>query len=167
MDASPGLDDRLLSLAERDMVAPTRPPKIGELSHDELQALGKRLRAARDRARRIAQRQQREMRGKAEPHGAAPAQDNAGSLAKAAVLVEALRRVTQALRRLRVPTQPQSRKALEMKQAAATRHHPAAGRTAATGMQAKANGKPKVRVDPREVGRVSKAGKVAQARRDR
>lgn len=168
MDERPELEERLLNLAERDMVALTWPPKVAEMSQDELQALGKRLREARDRYRRIAQRQQREIRGKAEPHGATPAQESAGSFAKTAALVEALKRVTQALRSLRAPTQAQlSRKALEMKRAAATTHHPDAGRTAANGMRPKLNGKPTVGVDPREVGRVSKAGKVAQARRDR
>ena len=168
MDERPELEERLLSVAERDMVAQTRPPNIAELSQDGLQALGKRLREARDRYRRIAQRQQREIRGKAEPRGVTPAQESAGSFGKTAALVEALKRVTQALRSLRAPTQAQlSRKALEMKQAAAAVHHPGPGRTAAKAMQPKANGKDMTRVDPREVGRVSKAGKVAQARRDR
>jgi hypothetical protein len=68
------------------------------MSRVELQALGKRLREARDRSRRIASQQQREMRGKADPRGAASARDNTGSLSKTAVLVGALTRVTAALR---------------------------------------------------------------------
>jgi len=168
MNTNPEPDDRLLNAAERDMVAQTRPPALAELSRDDLQALGKRLRTARDRYRRIAGRQQREMRGKAEPHGATPARDNAGSVGKVEVLVEALKRITQALRKLSAPTQAQiARKALDAKQAAPAVRHPGAGRTASKGMTSKASGQPTVRVDPREVGRVSKATKVAQARRDR
>ena len=167
MNASTRDDDRLLNMAEREMVAQTRPPIADALTKEELQALGKRLREARDRSRRIASQQQREMRGKAGPRGAAPARDNTGSEAKTAVLVEALKRVTAALRKLNRPTPAQVlRKALEAKQAAVPRH-PSAGPTASKGMRATVSKQRSVRVDPREVGRVTKANKVAQAKRDR
>jgi hypothetical protein len=52
------IEDRLLSAAEREMVAQTKPPVVGQLSEEALQALGKRLREARDRSRRLASRQQ-------------------------------------------------------------------------------------------------------------
>lgn len=160
-------DDRLLNLAEREMVAQTRPPAVAELDKAALQALGKRLREARDRSRRIASQQQREMRGKTEPRGATASRDNLGTEAKTAVLVEALKRVTAALRKLNRPTATQVlRKALADK-AAAAQPHPDAGRTASAGMTAKASKQPTVRMDPREIGRVSKATKVAQAKRDR
>ena len=167
MNASTRDDDRLLNMAEREMVAQTRPPIADALTKEELQALGKRLREARDRSRRIASQQQREMRGKSGPRGAAPARDNTGSEAKTAVLVEALKRVTAALRKLNLPTPAQVlRKALEAKQAAVPQH-PSAGRTASKGMRATVSKQRSVRVDPREVGRVTKANKVAQAKRDR
>jgi hypothetical protein len=104
MDAQAENEDRLLSAAEREMVAQTRPPRIGQMSWEELQALGKRLREARDRSRRIASQQQREMRGKSIPRGAARARDNSGSIGKTAVLIGALKRVTAALRKLNKPT---------------------------------------------------------------
>ena len=47
------------------------------------------------------------------------------------------------------------------------RHHPSAGRTASRGMRSVPNRGDTVQVDPREVGRVSQAVKVAQARHDR
>ena len=167
MKASTRDDDRLLNMAERELVAQTRPPVADGLTKEELQALGKRLREARDRSRRIASQQQREMRGKSGPRGAAPARDNTGSEAKTAVLVEALKRVTAALRKLNRPTPAQVlRKALEAKQAAVPQH-PSAGPTASKGMRATVSKQRSVRVDPREVGRVSKANKVAQAKRDR
>ena len=167
MNASTRDDDRLLNMAEREMVAQTRPPIADALTKEELQALGKRLREARDRSRRIASQQQREMRGKSGPRGAAPARDNTGSEAKTAVLVEALKRVTAALRKLNRPTPAQVlRKALEAKQAAVPQH-PSAGPTASKGMRATVSKQRSVRLDPREIGRVSKANKVAQAKRDR
>ena len=167
MNASTRDDDRLLNMAEREMVAQTRPPIADGLTKEQLQALGKRLREARDRSRRIASQQQREMRGKSGPRGAAPARDNTGSEAKTAVLVEALKRVTAALRKLNRPAPAQVlRKALEAKQAAVPQH-PSAGPTASKGMRATVSKQRSVRLDPREIGRVSKANKVAQAKRDR
>jgi hypothetical protein len=103
MNASTTNDDRLLNIAERELVAQTWPPIADRLTKEQLQALGKRLREARDRSRRIASQQRREMRGKADPRGAAPARDNTGSLSKTTVLVGALKRVTAALRKLNKP----------------------------------------------------------------
>ena len=167
MSGSNENEDRMLTVAEREMVAQTRLPAVEALARDDIQALGKRLREARDCSRSIASQQQREMRGKSDPRGAAPARDNTGSEGKTEVLVEALKRLTAALRRLNRPTANQVlRKALEAKTAAEP-HHPAPGRTASKGMTAKGSKQPSVRVDPREVGRVSKATKAAQAKRDR
>jgi hypothetical protein len=161
-------EDRLLNTAEIEMVAQSRLPIVSGLSREELQALGKRLREARDRSRTIARRQQREMRGKAEPRGATPAAENDGSLGKTEVLVTALSRVTVALRALTKRSQAEiGRILLQKKRAADVPQHPGAGRTASKGMTAKTSKQPSVRMDPREVGRVSKATKVAQAKRDR
>lgn len=160
-------DDRLLSASERELVASTQQPALGQHSKDELKAIGGRLREARDRARSIARQQQREMRGKSEPRGAAAARDNTGTTAKADVLVAALKQVTLALRRLNTPTQgAMAKKAMAAKQAAQVQHHPEGGPTASAGLKAKPSRKPTVRMDPREVGRVSQAGKKAQAKRD-
>ena len=161
-------DDRLFSLAEREMVDQTKPVALQGLSKDALQALAKRLRSARDRARRIGRQQKREIRGKTDPKGATPARDNAGTEAKAEALVEALKRVTEALRKLNAPTQAElMRKAAAMKRAAPAPQHPGSGNTSSKGMQSKPSSRPTVKSDPREIGRVSQAGKVAQAKRDR
>jgi hypothetical protein len=158
--------ERLLSLSERELVEMTVPAALAALSRTDLRALAGRLREARDRARGMARQQKREMRGKAPPRGARPAADSLGTEAKAEVLVEALKRVTAALRPPKPPSQAElSRKALALKRAGEPAHHPDAGQTASEGMQPKVNRKPTVRVDPREVGRVSQAVKTAQARR--
>ncbi len=120
--------DRLFSLVEREMVEQTKPEQLQGVSKDALQALAKRLRAARDRARRIGRQQKREIRGKTDPKGATPARDNTGTEAKAEALVEALKRVTEALRKLNAPTQAElMRKALAMKRAASAPQHPRFG----------------------------------------
>jgi hypothetical protein len=93
------LEARLLSGAELELVAVTRPPEIERQSVDELKAAARRLREAHDRAKGIGTRQAREMRGKAEPRGAAPAKDNTGTVAKAQALRDALDRVEAELHR--------------------------------------------------------------------
>ncbi len=93
------LEARLLTAAEFELVALTRPPEIERLSDDELKALARRLREAANRAHAIGARQTREIRGKAEPHGARPAKDNLGTFGKALALREALERVDAEQRR--------------------------------------------------------------------
>ena len=93
------LEARLLSGAELELVAVTRPPEIERQSVDELKAAARRLREAHERAKAIGTRQAREMRGKAEPRGAAPAKDNSGTVAKAQALRDALDRVEAELSR--------------------------------------------------------------------
>ena len=167
-------EDRLLSADEQAMVLSSRPPEIEMLGKTDLEALARRLRNRRDRAQRAASQQKREMRGKADPRGVAPARDNTGTEGKKEVLAAALKRVNDALKKIsepavEKPAAPSAtevlRKALDAKQAAAPQH-PGPGRTSATGMQPHESTRPLVRMDPREVGRVSKATKMAQAKRD-
>ena len=99
MNDAAKLEARLLTAAELALVAVTRPPEIERQSVDELKAAARRLREAHERARAIGTRQAREMRGKAEPHGAKPATDNLGTVAKAQALRDALERVEAELRR--------------------------------------------------------------------
>jgi hypothetical protein len=173
MSANADADNRALNAAEREMVAGTLPPAVEQSSREELKALQHRLRQAHQRAHDIGSRQRREMRGKADPHGAKPASDATGSIVKTDTLMEAIKRVDQELdRRVENETGKPSpsefaRKALEMKMAAEAGRHPDSGRTAKTGM------KPKKRTEefaigtPRsEMGRVSQQQKVSQGRKD-
>jgi hypothetical protein len=173
MSASMEAENRALNAAELDMVNGTRRPEIEQKTRDELKALAHRLRQAHSRANDIATRQQREIRGKAEPHSARRAQDNAGSIAKTQALFDAIQRIDQELsRREEIETGRPSmaefaRRALELKMSAESGNHPDPGRTASQGIRQKkrteefAGGTSK-----REMGRVSQAGKVAQARKD-
>jgi hypothetical protein len=99
MDDAAKVEARLFTAAELALVAVTRPPEIERQSLDELKAVARRLREAHERAKGIGTRQAREMRGKAEPHGARPARDNLGTVAKAQTLGAALERVEAELRR--------------------------------------------------------------------
>ncbi len=155
------------------MVKLTRPPVIEQQTRDDLKALAHRLRQAHSRANDISIRQQREIRGKAESRGAQPVTDAAGSIAKTQVLFDAIHRVDQELsRREKIETAMPSpaefaRKALELKMSAEAGHHPDPGRTAKTGMRPKKRTKEFTGgTSKREMGRVSQAGKAAQARKD-
>ena len=86
-------ENRALNAAEIEMVKGARPPAIEQQTKEELKALAHRLRQAHSRAHDISARQQREIRGKAEPHGARRAQDYAGSVAKTQALFEAIPRL--------------------------------------------------------------------------
>jgi hypothetical protein len=79
----------------------TRSPAIEQLTVTvkELKILNHRLRQAHDRAKDISARQQREMRGKVDPHSTKRVQDNTGSVAKVRVLFDAIKRVEDALLR--------------------------------------------------------------------
>jgi hypothetical protein len=105
MNDAAKLEARLLTAAELELVAVTRPLEIERQSVDELKAAARRLREAHDRAKGIGTRQAREMRGKAEPRGAAPAKDNTGTVAKAQALRDALDRVEAELKRREAATQ--------------------------------------------------------------
>jgi hypothetical protein len=99
MNDTAKLEARLLTAAEVELVAVTRPPEIERQSVDVLKAAARRLREAHDRAKAIGTRQAREMRGKAEPRGAKLAKDNSGTVGKAQALREALDRVEAELKR--------------------------------------------------------------------
>jgi hypothetical protein len=99
MNDAAKLEARLLTAAELELVAVTRPSAIESQSVDQLKAAARRLREAHDRAKGIGTRQAREMRGRAEPRGAAPAKDNTGTVAKAQGLRDALDRVEAELHR--------------------------------------------------------------------
>jgi hypothetical protein len=165
--------DRLLDASELDIVRATRSPAIGRLSMIKLRTLIHRLRKALDRAKDISARQRREMRGKVDPRRSKRVRDNTASMAKVRLLSEAIKRFDQELlRRERNNTGTAnqaelSRRVLEQKLSSPTKRYPNPGRTASKGMRQKERKKPvRIGTTRKEIGRVSKAGKVAQARKD-
>lgn len=159
---------RMLTEAEFEAVARTHYPEIGAIQREELIVVARRVREYHDKARDIT----RHRRRKAEPRGVNPAPNEAGTSRKKQIFAAALKRVNREIKRFeeveRRPTLAESaRRALEMKRANRVRHHPSAGRTAGQGMRSLPNEGDTVRIDPREIGRVSQAVKAAQARRDR
>jgi hypothetical protein len=163
---------RYLSDEEWEFVARTHHPVLHELGDEELAALVPLLRARRDRARDIAHRQRRELRGKAPPSGARPASDDAGTRRKRSILAAALKRANKERQRRRaraaLPAQvAYARKALAMKRSGGnTSHRPDPGQTPGRGMRSIPDeGGPDL-VRPMEVGRVSQFVRAAQAKKD-
>lgn len=173
MSARADLEASTLSAAELEVVNATRPPAIEQASDEQLKALTQRLRRFRDKAKDIAARQKREMRGKADAKGTKRTRDNAGTVAKTQVLDEAIGRVGEEVRRrenspVAEMTQADlSRHALELKLSHPAPPHPGSEPSASKGMKSKARQKPsRVGASKGEVGRVSQQRKVAQARKD-
>jgi hypothetical protein len=162
---------RMLTETEFEAVARTHYPELSGQSKDELVSLARLIREYRDKARSITHRRRREKRGKAEPRGAGPAPDEAGTAAKAGIFAAATKRLNREIGRLekaeKKPTMAESaRRALEMKRANRVRHHPSAGRSASRGMRSVPNQGDTVQMDPREIGRVSQSVRNAQVQRD-
>jgi len=93
-------EHRILAQGEREVVELTHHPAVCNLSREDLAETRRLLRVYRDKARDIAQQQRREMRGKAEPRGAEPARNNAGSVTKQQVFAQALKRLNRESGRL-------------------------------------------------------------------
>jgi hypothetical protein len=162
---------RALSDDELELVVKSHIPLVLNLSDAELRDLVGQVRARRKRARDIANRQRREMRGKAGRSGAAPARENAGTKHKEAVLAGALKRLNnEKARRERASGKPEqtriAEKALQLKRANGKGHSGPSYRTASKGMRNIENEKPERLIHPMEIGRVSQFIRDAQAKRD-
>lgn len=162
---------RALSADEHDLVEKSHHPAVQELSDADLAGLVKLLRERRDKAQTEAHRRRREIRGKGAAKGATPSKADGGSQLKLAVLAMAMRRLNGEAERRRqlaasVSLIENARKALVMKQGAASDGPAFNSRTARRGMRPVANQRAPDLVRPMELGRQRKAGKVAQAKRD-
>ncbi len=162
---------QLLNVDEVALVEASHHPALGALSDKELAELRKLVRERRDRARQIAARQRREMRGKADPRGARPVADDTGSRGKRDVLSAAMQRLNKEVTRreakaAREALKDSAARALEMRRARDARaSRPSAGRTPNEGMRVKTRTPSKPR-NPAKAGEVSQHTKNMQAKRD-
>jgi hypothetical protein len=86
-------EKRALDAEEFELVDRTHHPQVADLSDTELRDLIKLVRDRRDRAKDMASRRRREMRGKAAPRGAEASKADDGSRLKTEVLAMAVRRL--------------------------------------------------------------------------
>ncbi|MGH7152603.1 MAG: hypothetical protein ACREF3_01640 [Acetobacteraceae bacterium] len=162
---------RLLTESEYQRVEQSHYPTLGTLPHDETLTLARWLREQHARLRDIIRDRRRARRGKAAGAGlAAPETSERGLAAKKQVFAHAIRRVNGRLERFRAEARRARvtegmQTALRRKRAARV-HHPSAGFTPGRGMRPIDSTRGTVRVDPREIGRVSQFVRDAQARRD-
>ncbi|MBX3584158.1 MAG: hypothetical protein KF810_19910 [Rhizobiaceae bacterium] len=162
-------EERALDKGELEMVAKSRHPELQQLDDKELASVLKLLRERRDKAQSETKRRKREMRGKAEPKGAAASRSAEGNKVKLEVLSTAVRRVNaERSRRERMASQVElSRAALKLKQDASNSGEaPANTRHAHQGMRKIVSQRREKLVRPMELGRLRKASAVAQAKRD-
>lgn len=163
-------EERALSADEKELVGMSGVRASRSLTDTELTRLVKRLRTKRDRAKTVAERQRREMRGKARPRGAAPTQADDGSQIKLAVLSAALTRLdTETARRAQVKAKAamveSAKKALTLKQKAKPAK-PAAKTARGAGVRGKARVAVENHVPASTRGRVRKQNARVQAKRD-
>jgi hypothetical protein len=165
------VEKRALSADEREIVGQTSAAAMKSLTDSDLANLVKLTRARRDRARTVAQRQRREIRGKAAARGAAPVKADEGSRLKLSVLSTALERLTaEADRRRRASAKKSlvasAKKALAAKKAAKPAAPPSVGSSASKGLRGKARITVENHVPKSTRGRVRKQVARAQAKRD-
>ena len=162
---------RLLTESEYQRVEQSHHPTLATLAQDETLSLARWLREQHARLRDIIRDRRRARRGKAAGTGiASPESSERGLAAKKQVFAHAIRRVNARLERFRAEARrarirDSMHAALRRKRGAKV-HHPSAGRTPGQGMRPIDSTRDTVRVDPREIGRVSQFVRDAQARRD-
>ena len=162
---------RALTAGERELVSKTSGRAVKALTDTQLASLVKLVRTRRDKARTVAERQRRELRGKAKPRGATPPKADDGSRLKLTVLATALDNLNAETARRRTVKAKTSlvasaRKALALKKKASTAKPPAKGRPAGKVVRGKARVAVEKHVPGSVRGSVRIQGAKAQAKRD-
>jgi hypothetical protein len=162
---------RALSADERELIDLSGARAVKALTNAQLSSLVKRTRTRRDRARTVAERQRREMRGKSRARGATPVKADDGSQLKLAILTAALARLdAETARRGDVKAKASlvasAKKALSLKQKAKGPQPPAKPRSPAKAVRGKMRVAVKNHVPGSVRGSVRSQGAKAQAKRD-
>ncbi len=158
---------RALSADERELIDLSGARVVKALTDTQLSSLVKRTRTKRDRARTLAERQRREMRG------ATPVKADDGSQLKLAILTAALARLdTETARRAKVKAKAalvaSAKKALALKQKAKPARTKTASKTGPKSVSKVGKGRVPVQnhVPGSVRGSVRKQGARVQAKRD-
>jgi hypothetical protein len=162
---------KFLNRDELAVIEPSHYPQLAELEAAQLQEMQGRLRDLRGKAQTVARHKRREARGKGPPRAAGASGSYDHAARRKQIFSQALRRTSRQLQRLeharaRARTAAGAQRALALKRRAQEPVRPGPGRHARSGMRANPSLRRAMGVDPAMVGRVSQAGKVAQAKRD-
>lgn len=172
MSISTKSEKSLLTHDEHEVVRVTHHPAILELAAKDLKAQQIRLRQLHDKERTLAWQKRREVRGKADARSGSFPGTADRSLLRKQVFAGAVQRLNKEISRVerlaaRSATATGARRALTLRKAGESVHHPEAGATARKGMQSKPSATSRTKVNPAKVGSVSQATKKAQATRDK
>jgi hypothetical protein len=162
---------RFLSREELTVVGTTHYPRLAELDTGQLRETRTRLRDLRDKARTIARHKRREARGKGPSRAAGASGTSEHASQRKQIFSQALKRTNHQLERIehaeaRARTAAGYARAMAMVRRTTAAERPGGGRHANPGMRPNPSLRRAMGVDPAAVGRVSQAGKAAQARRD-
>ncbi|HWF76014.1 MAG TPA: hypothetical protein VN694_02445 [Caulobacteraceae bacterium] len=171
MTAGAAGERRFLSQEELTVVGETHYPQLAELDAGQLREARTHLRDLRDKARTVAVHKRREARGKGPPRAAAASGDAEHASRRKQIFSQALKRTNHQLERIehaeaRARTFAGHQKALALVRRAELAERPPPGRHAHHGMRSNPSLMRARGIDPAMAGRVSQAGKAAQARRD-
>jgi len=165
-------EERLLTEEEWHLVQQSHHPAVQHLHDADLVKLLKQVRERRDRAQTEANRQSREIRGKAAAKGAEPVRKDVGTRGKLGVLAMSMRRLNgEHARRQKMHGKVQlienMRAAFALKQnAKVEREETYNSRHAHAGMRSIESKRYKSLARPMERGRLRAAAAVSQAKRD-
>lgn len=171
MSTSAKFERSVLSHDEFEVVKGTHHPAIYQLDDlKALQDLQGRLRTLRSKERTLARQKRREVRGKADARGRSFPATAEQPLKRKQIFAAALKRVNNEIRRVRVlDARAQhvdaAHKALRLRREANFIHHPVE-KTASEGMNPLPNKRRRSHIPGSQVGSVSQATKVAQAKKD-
>jgi hypothetical protein len=162
---------KFLNGDELGVVTPSHHPQLVELEASELQELRGRLRDLRGKAQTVARHKRREARGKGPPRAAGASGSYDHAARRRQIFSQALKRTNRQLQRLehaeaRARTTAGVERALALRRRSQMPERPDPGRHARSGMRANPSLRRALGIDPAKVGRVSQAGKIAQAKRD-
>jgi hypothetical protein len=162
---------RFLTHDELTVVGTTHYPQLAELDAGQLRATRAQLRDMRGKAKTVAHHKRREARGKGPQRAAGASGSSEHAAQRKQIFSQALRRTNRQLERLehaeaRARTAAGVERAMAMVRRLKAAERPGPGRHASPGMRSNPSLRRAMGVDPAMVGRVSQAGKRAQARRD-
>lgn len=171
MSLSVKAERSLMAHDEFELLSQTHYPALIDLSDEDISKTRQRLRDLRDKERTFVRGMRRGQRGKASTRGGSFPGNVETPARRKQVFTSALKRLNAEVARREAITAQQAliesaQRALAMKTSATWRPHPAPGRSKRSGMRPVESNRSESLVDRANVGRVVRATKVAQARRD-
>jgi hypothetical protein len=161
-----------LKADERDIVSQTHYPAIFDADDKALADLRQRVRSLQEKERTLVRQLRRSIRGKAEPRGGSFPGNVERPARRKQIFANASKRLNREISRrhalaARESLKEAARRALALKREAQPANNPDPGWTSSEGMTRIENRKRLWILDRAKVGRVSQAGKRAQAARDK